>query len=624
MLTLILGICIQADTLIPLREVVVKQPTENAIGSVEQHLSKNPSVNWIRRGNYAAEPQINGLSSERNTVTLDGMRIYAACTDKMDPITSYLEITQLESARIGATHGSGIGGGLDLQMRKPGFGKEPWSGKLFSGYETNAGHRMAGYQVSTSREKWYTDLNISYRKAENYRSAENAEVKYSGFTKGNASVQLGFRPNDKQEWETGLIYDLAKDVGYPALPMDVGKAEGLITFLQYTRHLPKAHWKTRAYHNKIIHRMDDSQRPDVPVRMDMPGWSTTTGVYTQITGTSHRKATFNAHTNRSLAEMTMYAPGEKDMFMLTWPGVRTSEFDLFLEDKIPLTSALSLQASTGVSFHRQGRSADFQGLDIFFPGAPPQRNRLLTRVSGAFTFQKQSFKTSLRLGHSERAPSVSEAFGFYLFNSSDRFDYIGNPELRKEKGLQVAWSGSYQTPLFKTEVEFTSFHLRDYILGRYDPALSPMTLGAEGVKIYRNLNSATLYRFRWQGNVLLHRDVSVQVSAVKQLGRAADYGYLPFMQPLTATGSLRWDTRHLGVTLSVEAAEKQSRLDLASAERPSPAYAVMHLHASTELGPFQCRAGIENIWDTYYTTYADWNKIPRMGRNVLFNVIWNF
>jgi iron complex outermembrane receptor protein len=34
--------------------------------------------------------------------------------------------------------------------------------------------------------------------------------------------------------------------------------------------------------------------------------------------------------------------------------------------------------------------------------------------------------------------------------------------------------------------------------------------------------------------------------------------------------------------------------------------------------------GMENVWDTLYTTYSDWNKIPRMGRNVFLNLIWNF
>ncbi|MDO1499172.1 TonB-dependent receptor [Winogradskyella maritima] len=28
------------------------------------------------------------------------------------------------------------------------------------------------------------------------------------------------------------------------------------------------------------------------------------------------------------------------------------------------------------------------------------------------------------------------------------------------------------------------------------------------------------------------------------------------------------------------------------------------------------QVGVENLFDTYYSTYTDWNNIPRMGRNI--------
>jgi iron complex outermembrane receptor protein len=627
MFLLLIGICFQADTLIPLREVVIKQPTENAVGSVEQFLSKNPSLQWVRRGNYAAEPQIHGLSSERSIISLDGMRIYPACTDKMDPVTSYLEITQLETGQMSSSHGPSISGGLDLQMRKTGFQQEGISGKFFSGYETNHRHRMAGFQISTAKDIGYADLNVSHRKAEDYTRAGRQKVPFSGFTKNNISLQTGYKPRSNEEWEAGLIYDLAKDVGYPALPMDVGKAEALITFAQYTRHLPYAHWKTRLYHNRIAHRMDDSKRPDLPIRMDMPGWSNTSGLYSQITRTRnnhHLNGKFSAHTNYAFADMTMFSKGEKDMYMLTWPGVRTSEIDLFIEDKFQVSSSIALHSSAGLSMQRQSMQENFKGLHIFFPNAPRQRYFLLPRLSAGLQTRGSSLGATLNLGYSERGPSVSEAYGYYLFNSSDRFDYIGFPEIKKEKGIRLTWQGKYQTSVFKTQAEITSFFLKDYILGVVEPHLHPMTLGGAGVKIYRNLPSATIIRMRWEGNVNLQKGFFFKASAVRQFGNASAYGNLPFMQPLTVQGTLRWDTKHLGLEYSVEMADKQKRVDIASNEMASPSYVVMHVQGSTKIGPLQIRMGMENVWDTLYTTYSDWNKIPRMGRNVFLNLIWNF
>jgi iron complex outermembrane receptor protein len=36
------------------------------------------------------------------------------------------------------------------------------------------------------------------------------------------------------------------------------------------------------------------------------------------------------------------------------------------------------------------------------------------------------------------------------------------------------------------------------------------------------------------------------------------------------------------------------------------------------------RLGIENIFDSNYSTFSDWNNIPRMGRNIFMNVLYSF
>jgi iron complex outermembrane receptor protein len=36
------------------------------------------------------------------------------------------------------------------------------------------------------------------------------------------------------------------------------------------------------------------------------------------------------------------------------------------------------------------------------------------------------------------------------------------------------------------------------------------------------------------------------------------------------------------------------------------------------------KVGIENIFDSYYSTFSDWNNIPRKGRNVFLNLAFGF
>src|SRR5690606_33264375 len=58
--------------------------------------------------------------------------------------------------------------------------------------------------------------------------------------------------------------------------------------------------------------------------------------------------------------------------------------------------------------------------------------------SGGLTYKNNlssSHSVSLNLGYTERMPTTSERYGFYLYNRMDNHDYVGNPELEKEKSL---------------------------------------------------------------------------------------------------------------------------------------------------------------------------------------------
>ena len=53
------------------------------LGSVDDYLQKSTQVEMVRRGAYAWEPILNNMSTERTLITIDGMRIFGACTGYM-------------------------------------------------------------------------------------------------------------------------------------------------------------------------------------------------------------------------------------------------------------------------------------------------------------------------------------------------------------------------------------------------------------------------------------------------------------------------------------------------------------------------------------------------------------
>ena len=108
-----------------LKEVIVvgtksqlHEKQSKTLASVDEFLQKSTKVDLIKRGAYAWEPIINGMTTERTVITIDGMRIFGACTDKMDPVTSYVEVSNLSEATIssgqqGTCHGNTIGGAIN-------------------------------------------------------------------------------------------------------------------------------------------------------------------------------------------------------------------------------------------------------------------------------------------------------------------------------------------------------------------------------------------------------------------------------------------------------------------------------------------------------------------------------
>src|SRR5690606_125165 len=108
---------------------------------------------------------------------------------------------------------------------------------------------------------FFTNVDLTFRDAENYKAGGGREVLYSQFTKYNASAVVGYKIKQHQHIEASVIYDHAVNVGYPALPMDVSLAKAFIGAVEYVKHhiSPAIHqWETKLYYNDVTHIMDDT------------------------------------------------------------------------------------------------------------------------------------------------------------------------------------------------------------------------------------------------------------------------------------------------------------------------------------------------------------------------------
>ncbi|MDO4225801.1 MAG: TonB-dependent receptor, partial [Bergeyella zoohelcum] len=474
--------------------------------SVDEYLASVENISFIKRGAYAWEPLLNNMSTERSVITIDGMHIFGACTDKMDPVSSYVESNNLAGVEVssgqqGGMNGATIAGSIDLKRRKVPFSDETKIGGSYQSiFEFNNQQTSHLGDLYFSNKKWAADASIGYRMAKNYTDGSGNEVKHSQFNKLNTSMGMSYKMSPLSSVRIDAIFDMAKDVGYPALPMDLWLSRALITSASYKQLFlnswAKA-WETKAYFNTIEHYMDDTTRPENLVHMDMPGWSTTYGLTSKLSlskGKYRSEIQLNTYQNESISEMTMYPQdrNRKLMFAFSWPYVTTQFLGVSAENQWEFSDRARLSVGGGVNWHyNYSKYAEFNR--IFHPNSSQEKTRILPSLHSTYYLDIDDFSFSLGLGYGHRAPSVSEGYGYYIYNSFDRYDYIGNPDLKNEISYESNLSIGYKKENLSVELKGNYFHIDNYIIGKILNVGSPMNYQSTGVKGYTSLDFAKLY-----------------------------------------------------------------------------------------------------------------------------------
>ena len=217
--TILLSDTVATDRAMNLDEVVIvseagrgrKRSVKGQVASIDEHLSELKNVSLVRRGSYAWEPVVNNMQTERLSTTIDGMKIFYACTDKMDPVTSYVESGNLQSISLnsgldGNPQATGnIGGSLDLKLRKAGFDNDAFHANASAGHEWNGHVQVYGADAALSSHRTYLNAGAFFRHADNYKVGGGDELQFSQFQKVNVFTNAGLRFPTLGGTEGGLI-----------------------------------------------------------------------------------------------------------------------------------------------------------------------------------------------------------------------------------------------------------------------------------------------------------------------------------------------------------------------------------------------------------------------------------
>lgn len=606
----------------------------NRAATTEDILSKLPELSLVRRGSYGMEPVIRGFNSSQVNLLLDGMRIHGACTDRMDPASIYLEPANLNSIEVqtggrSSLNGSSIGGNINMKLEEAACHSEPlFSGNVSSGFHTASSSFFQSVSLKHSASRLGLRASGTYRKSNNYRDGSGKSVRFSQYEKVNYSINAKYRLGEETFIKADLIADDGWNIGYPALPMDVGYANARIGSLSIIRNDLAARWErleAKLYANRVKHFMDDTRRPDVPVHMDMPGESFTTGFFAEGTrriNSSRLTLRADASSTFLKASMTMYQDEQVPMYMLTWPDNRQLQAGFAAQYSFSLNpvTSLRLNARTEISSFRLTSQAGKDQLAVFnFPGE--DNNYFIPSVSAQLSRQvAKQLRASLSVGMNGRGPTASELYGFYLFSQFDGYDYIGNPSLERESGLQAELSVMLNIKKLKIQASGYLTRVANYITAETAPGFSAMTIGAKGVKQYFNAEHAILSGM--EASVVYMPYRNIQVVSVLKYSRGQNDGGEPLsmISPFRNTSSIKFSAGKIWLQAEAEFSASQNRVDVSAGEKPTGSFSLFHFRSgfATEFRKtaVQLNAGVENIFDVFYREHLDWGNIPRPGRNI--------
>ena len=154
-----------------------------------------------------------------------------------------------------------------------------------------------------------------------------------------------------------------------------------------------------------------------------------------------------------------------------------------------------------------------------------------------------------------------------------------------------------------------------------------MTIGANGINVYEQLKNASLINVGLEGSYKFCKEWALSGKTSYRRGTSDNNLDLPFIQPFSYGTTLSFKHKFLTLSTAIEGAVKQRNFSSEFGETASSAYTIVNVVASYQFEFGQknlvLKTGVENLFNRYYSTFADWNRIPRMGRNVFFNLILN-
>ena len=625
---------------------IIARATPDEAGAL---IGQIPGGDSVRRGAANGDPVLRGAQQDRLNLSCDGgMRVEYACPNRMDPPSAHIDLKSLKHVEVikgpyAVRHGAVFGGMVNMVTRDLHYsdGGTSFSGSVEAGYETNGEGKTGNVERGLGGSRHALQLQLGIRDYADYDSAEGASIP-GAFKQDSIHLKYQTALTAHADLKAAIHRGETTDALFPALPMDMDLSRVLTASLEFRQRFEHAGVQSlsaRIYATDNDHLMTNKRR-EIATRM-----SAVTDAETQ-TGGARIEAesllwdgmlTFGSDYFTSVKDgirtrdMLMGPMAGRQMQDIVWADTDHDTIGVYAEyrraigDLVNMATGVRLDEVESIAKRPEPQFTAIYGTD------------LSERDSNVSAFAHLSFRPNDRLewgisaGMGTRSPNASERY-IYLFPLGlDRYDYLGNPNLKPEENRQVDLS--FGTHFDKFALKATVFYSdhQDFISARETDLVAPRTSNVLGVKQFFNIEDATRYggdlTLDYRPNPEWHLHTTADY--VRGENEGAD-DPLPEMPPLEWRLGAEYQRQQFSSGLLFRWVDDQDRVSHLFSETPTESFSTVDLRGSYDLAGFTLSINIENLFDEEYAEHlsrklrSDGTRIPEPGRSFFFTIRRSF
>lgn len=624
-------------------------------------LRQLPGVEASRMGGHGLEVIIRGQQQSQLNILLDGAKIEAGCPNRMDPPTSYAEMSSYDDITIvkgvkSVQYGAGGSGGTVLfERKKPTYD----ASKIVSGGIESGKSNVMNYDVNADvkavGEQGYMIVEGSKKEGNNYEDG-NGDTVGASYETTQGRIDLGWTPSDNHHLKASYEQSNTADAVYPGARMDSPQSDGTFMRLQYEgKQLSKVveDIKINLFKTTVDHRMDNFSLRTPPVMMGNV-MKRQNDTETEVLGstvklTSHlgqTKVDYGIQTQAVTKNSTLKNSANGQSLFLMWPDAQTTQNSVFAETNTPFgqqnlivglryddVTAEAKKANTASDTNQKASSlyaATYSDYDNDNKTTEGNLNGLV-RMEGKID---AGFNWYAGLSHTKRTADETERY----MAKGGSVAWAGNPNLKPEKHNQLDLGFGQKSNQFNWQISAWYDKVDDYIL--LDIAKNQKGNGVKSTvndnsTIYVNVDSE-LYGSDLTAAWMPMQSLEVSGAISYTRGKnTSDNRNLNGISPVNGNLKVEYNANEWGIGTRFNFAMEQSDIDNdytpAAAYGKAPAWSTLDIFGDYEIGKtWTLQAGVDNLLDhAYYNglnrgALGETYKVMEPGRNIWAKVSAEF